>query len=65
MSVETVTVTNVIDLDSRRPHVTEWMRCTDCFYEHITVRPADAVRVWWECPKCGEMACKAIDKPLS
>lgn len=51
----------VTDLNDRRPHIAVWMRCSDCFHKFLSVRPAQVVRRWWECPKCHEIAAKEID----
>ncbi len=52
---------NVTELDSKRPHVAERQRCHACGYEQISTHLADVKREWWECAKCGEIACKAIE----
>lgn len=54
-------MSNVTDLDSRRPHVHEPQKCHNCGHEQVSVHLADARREWWECGKCGEIACKAVN----
>lgn len=53
---------NVVELDSRRPHINERQRCHECGNEQISTHLESARREWWECVKCGEMACKAIEE---
>lgn len=52
---------NVTELDSRRPHVNERQRCHNCGHEQISTHLADVKREWWECVKCFEYACKAVE----
>lgn len=54
---------NVTEIDSYRQHVNEFQRCENCGHEQISTHLADVVRKYWECGKCGEVACKAVDEP--
>jgi uncharacterized protein with PIN domain len=54
---------NIVELDTMRPHVNELQRCHECGAEQISTHPEKAKREWWECVKCGEMACKAVEIP--
>lgn len=44
-------VSNVTDLDSRRPHQSGEARCTDCRHDWIAVAPVGTD--WLDCPACG------------
>jgi DNA-directed RNA polymerase subunit RPC12/RpoP len=41
----------VVDLESRRPHLSGPCRCLHCKHEFVCVRPVGAHDL--ECPKCG------------
>lgn len=50
--------TGVVDMDSRRPHVVEAMRCRKCSHEFTSVHLASISSANWQCPECGEMSCE-------
>lgn len=51
--------TNVINLDERRPHKTQYVACMRCGKDHVAVYPA-TVQIALECQACGAMACEAV-----
>jgi transcription elongation factor Elf1 len=49
-------MSNVIELDSRRPHLVEQQECTNCRHKQTSVQidnKASYEREFWECAKCG------------
>lgn len=54
-----MTSKKVTEIDSRRPHVQQPQRCVECGHEQVSVHLESVKREWWECNKCGAIACKA------
>lgn len=49
--------TGIVDMDSKRPHIVEAMRCRKCSHEFTSVHLASIASENWQCPECGEMSC--------
>lgn len=52
----------VIDLESRRPHITEHQECRSCGHKQISVQPdtaESAKQEFWQCSACRAFA--AVD----
>jgi len=50
---------DVIDLSSRRPHVSKYVACMDCGHDWATAAPVGAAA--FECPSCGSMCGVVVD----
>ena len=50
-SGEATSVSNVVSLDSRRPHHACPAVCISCKFEFTAVAPAGVL--WFDCPECG------------
>lgn len=50
----------VIDLDSRRPKVWEWLICLWCRRQHGRALPVNTARIYHSCPGCDEEASLAL-----
>lgn len=48
---------DVVDLDSRRPHISGYARCMACHHEWVAVAPIleDGSPPLMECPQCGTL----------
>lgn len=56
-------MSEVVDLDARRPHEAFWARCFGCAHRWKAVIPAGIVALL-ECPNCREMHGKAERVPM-